>query len=181
MDTNTVPAAGEAVQLVYRPTTADLTEAIRARSSRTPAGRRRRRLYVGFAVLFLALAVLVTLARDGFQPLSVGLTAGALSFGVTPRLMHGLQARAFGALLERAGETRAVVDDTGVQVITADTATRIGWTAQPSYVETDLAFVMLSADKQSIGMTVLPKRGAAHPADIDRMRSIFDRNLTRVG
>ncbi|MGW0396091.1 YcxB family protein [Streptomyces sp. NPDC003042] len=180
MDTNTVPAADEAVRLVYRATTADLNDAVRARNSRTPAGRRRRWVYVGIAVPFLALSVLSALGSDGIQPVSVGLAAGALSIPVTALIFPRLQVRAFAELLEKAGEMRAVVDDSGVQLTTADTATRIGWAAQPAYAETDRAFVMLSADKQAVGMTVLPKRGAQAPADVDRLRAILDRNLRRL-
>lgn len=180
MDTNGVPALDESVRLVYRATTADLTEAVLARNSRTPTGRRRKWVCAALAAPFLALSVLFALWSDGVQPVSIGLAAGALSVPVTVMVFPRLQARAFAGLLEKTGEIRAAVDDSGVQVTTADTATRIGWTAQPLYTETDGLFVMLSADKQSVGMTVLPKRGVQDPADIDRLRSVLDRNLTRL-
>lgn len=180
MDMNGTPAVGAAVRLVYRPTTADIAEAVRARSNKTPLGRRMRWFYAGLAALLLALAALTVLARDGFQPLTAGLVAGGLSVPVTAGLVPRIQARAFGGLLEKVGEARTVVDESGVLVTTADTQTRIAWAAQPSYAETDLVFVLFSADKQAVGMTVLPKRGVQDPADVDRLRAILDRNLKRL-
>ncbi|WP_329299542.1 hypothetical protein OG410_14665 [Streptomyces sp. NBC_00659] len=42
------------------------------------------------------------------------------------------------------------------------------------------AFVMFSPDKNAVGFTVLPERAARTPEDVDRLRAILDRNLTRA-
>ncbi|MGR4879121.1 YcxB family protein [Streptomyces sp. LARHCF249] len=180
MDMGGEQVVGDAVRLVYRVTPDDMADALRARDRKTPAGRRRQRGYVWCAAGLLLLAVLTALGRDGVRPLSVGLVAGGATLGAFALFGPRIQARAFGGLLEKAGEVRTVVDDSGVLVTTADTQTRIGWTAQPSYAETDTAFVMLTADKQAVGMTCLPKRGAQDPADIERLRAVLDRNLKRL-
>lgn len=56
----------------------------------------------------------------------------------------------------------------------------IKWTVQPRHRETPEPFVLLSGDKKATGLTVLPKRGADHPGDGDRLRAVLDRNPTRV-
>ncbi|MET9883550.1 hypothetical protein ABZZ20_10440 [Streptomyces sp. NPDC006430] len=73
-----------------------------------------------------------------------------------------------------------MVDGSGLVVRTAAAETRTGWSAQPTYAETQDAFVMLSDDKASVSMTVLPKRGVRAPADVDRLRAILDANLRRL-
>ncbi|MCX4693443.1 YcxB family protein [Streptomyces sp. NBC_01408] len=180
MDMGGEQAVGEVVRLVYRVTPDDIADALRARDRKTPAGRRRQRGYVGCAAGLLLLAVLTALGREGVRPISFGLVAGAATLGAFALYGPRLQARAFGGMLEKVGEVLTVVDDSGVLATTADTQTRIGWSAQPAYAETDRAFVMLSADKQAVGMTCLPKRGAQDPADIDRLRAVLDRNLKRL-
>ncbi|MEU9803187.1 YcxB family protein [Streptomyces sp. NPDC051000] len=67
-----------------------------------------------------------------------------------------------------------------MHVTTADTRTHIGWAAQPRYTETAGMFLLLSDDKRAASMTMLPKRGARDPADIDRLRAVLDRNLRRI-
>ncbi|MCX5147816.1 YcxB family protein [Streptomyces sp. NPDC048550] len=174
MDGEQVP-----VRLVYRITTADVAQALRARDARVPAGRRKRTLTVGFGALLLGFGGLA-LMGDGplVKPL---VTAGAgLLMLVLALLGPQLTARAFAGLLAKAGETTAVVDATGLQVSTADTQTRINWAAQPLYTETADTFVTLSVAKRAVAMTILPKRGAADPADIDRLRAVLDRNLQRL-
>ncbi|MFD7837317.1 hypothetical protein [Streptomyces sp. NPDC059761] len=173
-------ADGPAVELVYRTTEADFARALRLRGSRTAPARLKKWLFPLVGTLCLIAAVLL-LTGDGRD---VARAAGFLVAGVflwvhgplTPRL----QARAFRGLLEKTGETRAVIDGSGVVLTATACDTRIGWAAQPTYGETDDLFVMLSDDKAAVSMTVLPKRGAQDPADIDRLRAILDANLRRL-
>ncbi|MFF3426518.1 YcxB family protein [Streptomyces sp. NPDC002602] len=183
MNTDTEPSAqpdGQAVELVYLLTRADIVRALRTRDAHTASGRRARWVFplgglmgVGFGALALAEGEGV-LGRPLFF-----LVAGAFLWAL---VLFGpqLQARAFGGLLEKAGEARVVVDASGVHVTTSDTRTHIGWAAQPRYTETDGMFLLLSDDKRAAAMTMLPKRGAQDPADIDRLRAVLDRNLRRI-
>ncbi|MBT2404325.1 MULTISPECIES: hypothetical protein [unclassified Streptomyces] len=189
MDTNiggeqAAPRSGHAVELVYLATQADLADALRARSVKTPAGRRLRWLYPVLGMLLLLLGLVVMVADGAVSARPVGFAAsGVVLWALTPfvpRFVCWLQARAFAGLLKKAGEARAVVDGSGVLVRTAATEMRIGWAAQPTYVETQGSFVMLSDDKGAVAMTVLPKRGVREPADVDRLRTILDLNLRRL-
>lgn len=135
------------VELVYVLTAQDVAGALRAREAGTPAGRRRRWLYPLVGTLGLVAGVVLGVAGDrpGQGPVLL-CAAGALLWCLKlfgPRL----QARAFGGLLRETGEIRTVVDGAGVLVATADTTTRIGWAAQPTFAETADAFVMLSDTK----------------------------------
>ncbi|MCX4543656.1 YcxB family protein [Streptomyces sp. NBC_01565] len=168
------------VELVYRTSTADVARALRARDAHTAAGRRRRWAIPVAGTFGLGVGVLEMVTDGAVTGPALGLVAaGALLWMITlfgPRL----QARAFRGLLEKAGETRAVVDGSGVLVATASSETRIGWAAQPTYAETADAFVMLSDDKGAVAMTVLPKRGIQAPADADGLRALLDANLRRL-
>ncbi|WP_327131965.1 hypothetical protein OG311_13230 [Streptomyces sp. NBC_01343] len=173
-------ADGPAVELVYRNTVNDFAGALRVRGARTGAARRKRWLFsiVGTLSLIGGVALLAGDERDIAR--AVGLLVGGVLLWVIGPLGPRLQARAFRGLLEKTGETRAVIDGAGVRLTATACDTRIGWAAQPTYAETDELFVMLSEDKRAVAMTVLPKRGAQSPADIDRLRAILDANLRRL-
>ncbi|MFD5409894.1 YcxB family protein [Streptomyces nojiriensis] len=168
------------VDLVYRTTTADIAQALRARDAHTAAGRRKRWAFPLAGTFGIGLGVLVMVTDGTVAGAPAGMmTAGVVLWVITlfgPRL----QARAFRGLLEKSGETRAVIDGSGALVTAAACEMRIAWAAQPRYVETADAFVMLSDDKQAVSMTVLPKRGIQAPADSDALRAILDRNLRRL-
>ncbi|MFJ7203157.1 YcxB family protein [Streptomyces sp. NPDC098789] len=171
--------AERSVELVYRPTTQDLAEALRARARHTGSGRFQRWLLLTAGLLITLVSGLSLFAKGPFDASRLlfpcaGLLMLALAF-YGPQLT----ARTMGGLLAKMGEARAVVGDAGVRVTTAGSETRIAWALQPTYVETPATFVMLSDDKRSVAMTVLPKRGVADPADLERLRAILDRNLRR--
>ncbi|THA50862.1 hypothetical protein [Streptomyces sp. A1136] len=172
-------AADQTVEFVYRTTTADIAEVLRARRARTTSGRRSRWVIPTVGTMTVLLAVLL-FRQGGHLPAAVGLLAGGVTLWVLTLLGPRLNARAFGALLEKAGETRAVIDDRGVHLVAATCDTHVRWVAQPTYVETEGVFALLSDTKGAVAFTVLPKRGAQDPADIDRLRAILDRNLRRI-
>ncbi|MBT2478240.1 hypothetical protein [Streptomyces sp. ISL-94] len=170
----------QAVRLVYRTTEADLARALRVRDGRTAAGRRKKWLFLTVGTLSLLGGVLLLTGDERTVSKAAGFLAGGAVLWCVALLGPRLQARAFRGLLEKTGETRAVVDGTGVRMTTATAECRIGWAAQPTYAETDTLFLMLSDDKGAVAMTVLPKRGVQDPVDVDRLRAILDRNLKRL-
>ncbi|MFK0253380.1 hypothetical protein [Streptomyces sp. NPDC090445] len=174
------PEAREtAVELVYEVTTADLAQAIHVRNTATPELRRQRRLVplIGIVLTVVGGAALAA-GQSGHKSLAM-LAGGLVLCGLAlcgPRL----QARAFAGLLAKAGETRTRVDGTGIQVATARSSTLLQWGAQPAYAETADTFVLLDAAKGAAAMTVIPKRGAREPGDVDRLRAALDGRLRRL-
>ncbi|MFD9574444.1 YcxB family protein [Streptomyces sp. NPDC059982] len=170
---------GGSVELVYRLTPQDVAYGLDARARATRAGRRARRLLVAIGVL-LPLGGALDLWKGERPATGAVMVALGAAAWLLRRYGTRLTARGFTGLLAKAGEMRTTVDDTGIRLVAADSDTRVGWRLQPRYVETEHVFVMLSEDRRAVGLTVLPKRAATDPADIDRIRSIFDRNLTRA-
>ncbi|WP_405425153.1 YcxB family protein [Streptomyces erythrochromogenes] len=168
------------VELVYRTTTTDIAQALRARDSHTAAGRRRRWAYPLAGTFGIGIGVLVMVAGGGVADVPLMLVTIGMGLWGTALFGPRLQARAVRGMLEKSGETRAVVDGSGVLVVLDAFESRVGWAAQPRYVETDDAFVMLSDDKQAVSMTVLPKRGIRAPGDVDRLRAVLDAHLRRL-
>ncbi|MEU9864039.1 YcxB family protein [Streptomyces sp. NPDC047971] len=170
-----------AVELVYVPTRAEVTEAVRVRMRHSPTGRRLRWLLPGTGVLAF-LIVAWELAGPGEPELSKvflfgGLGAFVLVLGpLVPRLTG----RQMYGLVEPQGEVRAVVDDDGVTWTTGVSETTSRWAMLPLYVETPSLFVLLSADKAGVGVAALPKRGVASPADLERLRAVLERRVKPV-
>ncbi|MFJ8018042.1 YcxB family protein [Streptomyces sp. NPDC096339] len=179
----TTAAEAAAVELVYRPTPADVAAGIRARWRFAPSARRQRWTLPLLAVILFAMAANkmqhgMTLGDRGvYLQLVIGTTLLAMLF-LAPRL--GAR-RVHKALVEKQGEFRAVVTETGATVGSTSFSQSLTWAMVPRYTETPEAFVLLSADKYGAGITVLPKRGAQDPADVDRLRTLLDRHIERVG
>nr|WTB31107.1 YcxB family protein [Streptomyces sp. NBC_00830] len=167
-----------AVELRYRPVLQDYSAALRARNRISAAGRRQRVLGAVAAVCGVASAVL-TLVADGDVPLP--LLVALLLCGPALLMSPWLMARQLFRFVARQGEFRVRVEESGVTVATDNSTTVVAWRAQPRYVETDDLFVLLSDDKNAVGVTVIAKRGAQDPSDVDRLREIFDRRLKRAG
>ncbi|MET8418124.1 YcxB family protein [Streptomyces sp. NPDC005134] len=70
--------------------------------------------------------------------------------------------------------------DAGVRLTSRDSETTYRWPMITRYAE-DTLFVLMTHDKHSVGIIVLPKRGSAKPADVDRLLAILDRNAQRRG
>ncbi|MEU6219280.1 YcxB family protein [Streptomyces sp. NPDC047022] len=169
-------AAQESVELLYQPTVKDFTSALRARRSVSRAGRRQKWVLCG---VFVALVLEVVAVLNGAHP-PVFFFIWVVLMGVLIPLTPWLQARQFQRLAEPKGTFRITVTDTGLVLANDNTTTAVNWAAQPRYKETNSEFVMVSADKNALSFTILPKRGAQSPADVDRLRAILDRNLTRL-
>ncbi|MFJ3924114.1 YcxB family protein [Streptomyces sp. NPDC090022] len=171
---------GRSVELVYRTTAADVAAALRTRAGHTPAGRRQRLRLTVLGVVMPMLTALLAQSEGAFAAPVV--VCGLVTLVVWALMGFGpeLQARALAPALAGAGETRTLVDDSGLCIATAGTRTRIAWSAQPAYVETDDLFLMLSDDPRGVRMTILPKRGAPDAADVEQLRTLLYRNLKRL-
>lgn len=176
-----VQGTGQAVELVYQLTAADLKVALRARMLGTPSGRRTRRLLLVSGVMgILCTTALATMPGRTDTARLVGLSVGTVLAFAGLFLLPRLQARQLHRMVAQQGEFRAVADDTGVRLSTRDTDGTSTWQMFPRYSETPELFVLLTADKNSIGLMVLPKRGTSDPANVERLRAILDRHLQRV-
>ncbi|MEU9477746.1 YcxB family protein [Streptomyces sp. NPDC048191] len=170
-------AVQEVVELRYRPEVADLTSALRARLRVSRVGRVHR--WMPYVTGFFALVEIVSLAR-GDKHFSPGVLVSMVVATAALALSPWLQARAFQRLAEQRGVFRATVTESGVSVATDHTTASAAWAAQPRYRETARVFVLFSADKNATTFTTLPKSGLSGPADVDRLRAILDRHLSRV-
>nr|WSW69329.1 hypothetical protein OG461_25785 [Streptomyces sp. NBC_00995] len=170
-------AVHAAVELRYEPELRDYTAALRARA-RASVGARRQRILMGAAAGCLVVATALSLARGADVP--VWLPVALVFCGSLLFLGPWLTARQLFRFVRRQGEFRVRVDETGVSVDTDHSSTVVRWQAQPRYVETADLFVMLSDDRNATALTVMAKRGARTGSDVDRLRAIFDRHLTKV-
>ncbi|OKH98858.1 hypothetical protein A6A06_24870 [Streptomyces sp. CB02923] len=163
--------------MAYRATIEDFREALRARMRATRAGRRVRRLMTLIAVLLLAFATASWLLNGTVDiPLMAMPTVLLLVMLSAPRM----QARQFYRLADAGGACRTVVDESGITVTNQQQSSALAWRAMARYTETPRVFVLFSGDKNASSLTILPKRGAPGPGDVDRLRTLFDQHLTRA-
>ncbi|MFE1287030.1 hypothetical protein [Streptomyces sp. NPDC058751] len=168
----------DAVELEYRPTAEDFTSAVRALMR---VGRESRKWFWWFVYFVVASFVSAAISWSEGHMTSVAIRLGGLpvflciAWSVPVSWARRLQREA-----EPHGTSRVTVTNTGV-IVTTDRSTKVReWAAQPRYRETRGVFVVLGPDKSIDGMTLLPKRAVRTPEDVDRLRAILDRNLTRV-
>ncbi|MFJ8852257.1 YcxB family protein [Streptomyces sp. NPDC102437] len=165
------------VELEYQPTTADFAEALNARAKISTSGRMQRKLLILMPVLAVLMGITVASGRKGpGAPVWVGIVFVMLAVILTPWL-QGRQLYRFAA---RQGTCRTVVRETGIEVATDHSTMTVGWAMVPRYRETPQLFVLFSGDKQATGITMLPKRGVRGQDDLDRLRSVLDRNVRRL-
>ncbi|MGW2559933.1 YcxB family protein [Streptomyces sp. NPDC001514] len=171
---------GQAVELVYRPTADDVNQALRARLKRSLGWRFAWVMGVFCAVIVALLILLLLLTGRGLGAMPPAVWVVMIVFPLTLWGTPRLQARAVAKHAEQQGEFRVAVDDTGILIATDNNSARYGWQSWGRYAETDGVFVLLSPDRAAIGMMVLPKRGVTGPADVDRLRVLLDRHVTRM-
>lgn len=168
-----------AVELHYGPARRDVREVLRWRAVRAPAGRRQ-------ALLWLVLVPLVPAAlivgQHGRETSPVGLAfaagvgsaLGALCLGLD---LYRLARRMYRWAAEHP-EYRCVVTERGLSNHRPDgTVAAYEWDRYRGWTETRNLFVFVFAGG-TLGW--LPKRAAAVPEDIDRIRAVLDRNLRRL-
>ncbi|MER6977393.1 hypothetical protein [Streptomyces carpinensis] len=162
----------DAVELVYRPTRADIRAGVAVRE-------RRRRLHLvrwGFVVVFAALGVQAA-ASEEMSVLSVvtALFCAAVIWS-TPHLQahHALRTVSW------QGEYRTAVTGTGITAETAHVTLLQRSSVFRGYRETRDHVVMLSRDPNILLVEVLPKRGLRSPQDAARLRALLEEHLPRV-
>lgn len=78
------------------------------------------------------------------------------------------------------GDYRTTVTDAGITTVTEHVTLTQRWSVFRGYRESRDHLVVLSRDPNILLVEVLPKRGAADPADVDRLRALLGRHLPRV-
>jgi hypothetical protein len=162
----------DCVELVYRPTRADLRAGVMVRE-------RRRRLHLvrwGLVVVFLALAVQAAAAED----MSVISVVTAVFCAVVIWSVPRLQAHHALRTVSWQGEYRTAVTGSGVTAETEYATLQQRWPVFRGYRETRDHMVMLSRDANILLVEVLPKRGLRSEEEVDRLRGLLDQHLSRV-
>ncbi|MCF1598143.1 YcxB family protein [Streptomyces muensis] len=160
----------DTVELAYRPSRSDLLRAVLVRERI----RRLNLLRWLFAALFALLTVLQ--AMSGW---TLSVVLGGFCAIVIWGIPH-LQAHHALRTVGWQGDYRVTVTDTGVTTVTDHVTLTQRWSVFRGYRETRDHVVLLSRDPNILLVEVLPKRGAAGPADIDRLRALLGRHLPRV-
>jgi hypothetical protein len=166
---------------MYLPVLADAVGAIRARAKATPSGRLQNGILLACGLLMLGALALNLFGPKGPSLGGTVFCVAALAFFLGLYLLvPGLQGQQVHRMYATQGEFRVVVDNDGVRQFSRDLDMTYRWPALPRYTETDELFVLLTGDRHGVGMAILPKRGTTSPADIDRLRTILDGNITRL-
>ncbi|MFF8379388.1 YcxB family protein [Streptomyces sp. NPDC015661] len=170
-------ARDAAVAFVYTPTEADYRSAVRRFSFGTLSG---------LAGLLVPVAVGVALAsfyawRRGFTPAAatvVGVCVLVATGVIIWRSLARVASEQYSGTADY-GTCTTVVDGDGMTTTGGGLDSRIDWQAFPRYIETDELFVFMP--RRLRVYFVLPKRGAADPADVDRVRAaLVAANLHRL-
>ncbi|MEV5610183.1 YcxB family protein [Streptomyces sp. NPDC052225] len=166
-------AAGEPVELEYRPTLRQYEEAGRAR--RAASGREGK---AGGGALSVAVIAVLTVVRDPglasavLASMAIGALVGV--FVVRPRReASDLHDRAV-----RRGGHRATIDADGVTVEHELGSERFTWDGLLSYRETDGLFVLFD-DEEATRAVLLPKDRLSAP-ETDRLRTYLDGHLQQA-
>ena len=166
------------VVLEYEQQRADLVEAIRLIQRKR--GMASFVYRPGFLVPFGLLGVAeLALGLSGGRG-NPGLGAAFVVYAVLMPLVPRLHARAALKANQHQGALRVTVDDEGVRMAGAHAESHAAWGSYGSYAEGKRVFILRSPAKGARFAAVLVKRGAKDPADLDRLRALLDRHLTRV-
>ncbi|WP_328427768.1 YcxB family protein [Streptomyces sp. NBC_00443] len=160
----------DAVELAYRPSRGDLLNAVLVRER----VRRLNLLRWGLVALFALLTV-----AQAISGWSSGVVLGALCAVMIWGIPH-LQAHHGLRTVSWQGDYRTTVTDAGITTVTEHVTLTQRWSVFRGYRESRDHLVVLSRDPNILLVEVLPKRGAADPADVDRLRALLGRHLPRV-
>ncbi|UXY27444.1 hypothetical protein [Streptomyces sp. HUAS TT20] len=165
------------VVLEYELQHADLVDAVRLILRKRKSGFVYR-LPVVLAFALVGVAQIVLQAWTGRPDfLSVFLT---LYVAVALYFLPHLSARRLLKANAHQGRLRLTVDEEGLRMVGAQADLRTTWRNYGSYAENDRVFVLRSPDRGGRCANVLVKRGAADPADIDRLRTLIGHHLPKV-
>ncbi|MFV0136098.1 YcxB family protein [Streptomyces sp. HMX87] len=161
----------DVVELVFRPTRADILTGIRTRD-------RVRRLAVlrGALVALFAVAVVVGAVKGAAWLSLVLYTVCGVVIWCTPRF----QANHVLRTVSWQGDYRATVTTGGVTVETEHTVLTQRWSVFRGHRETRDHLVLLSRDPSILVIAVLPKRGLGAESDLTRLRDLLAAHLPRV-
>ncbi|MYQ46539.1 hypothetical protein GTW40_15995 [Streptomyces sp. SID4985] len=168
---------GDVVELTYRLEAADHTSALEARLRVSRLGLLFR--WVPLVVGCVAVAQIALYIAGVKEHVSLSASIMMLFLSVVLPLSPRLAGRRIAQYSARQGVLRATVTETGVTLASDTTNLTITWQAQPRYRETPRLFVLISGDGNATGFTPLPKHGLPDRADVDRLRALLDRHLTR--
>ncbi|MEU6240965.1 YcxB family protein [Streptomyces sp. NPDC047024] len=169
--------AGDVVELTYRLEAADFTSALEARLRVSRLGWLFR--WVPVVVGCVAAAQIALRIAGVKEHVSLSASIMMLLIAVTLPFSFRLAGRRIARYSERRGILRATVTEAGVTLVSDTTSLTVTWQAQPRYRETPRLFVLISGDGNATGFTPLPKHGLPDRADVDRLRALLDRHLTR--
>ncbi|MFF9850341.1 YcxB family protein [Streptomyces litmocidini] len=160
------------VELVYRPTRADILTGVLVRE-------RLRRLHLvrwGFVALFAAGALLtLTAPRASATSAALAVLCAVLIWSM-PRFQahHALRTVSW------QGEYRTSVSESGLTAETAHVSLLQRWSVFRGYRETRDHLVLLSRDPNVLLVEVLPLRGLRVPEDAERLRALVGERLPRL-
>ncbi|MFE9859014.1 YcxB family protein [Streptomyces sp. NPDC005780] len=163
-----------AVQVVYRPRSADTLVGLRVRGRIKRTGLLLRGV---FLTLWVGQWLLPTVGRGRVDLVSTVL------FLFVVLIVCGyphLQAASVQRLVGWQGEYRAAVSPAGITCQTDHSTLVLKWTVFQGYRETAGHFVLLSRDPNVMYLGVLPKRGVHEAEGLDRLRAILDQHTPRV-
>ncbi|MEU0401333.1 YcxB family protein [Streptomyces sp. NPDC006197] len=162
----------DGVELVYRPTRADILTGVLVRE-------RLRRLHLfrwGLVALFAAGALLTLTARRTSATSVVLAVFCAVLIWAMPRL----QAHHVLRTVSWQGEYRTSVSESGLTAETAHVSLLQRWSVFRGYRETRDHLVLFSRDPNILLVEVLPLRGLRTPEDAERLRALVGEHLPRV-
>ncbi|MDX2729748.1 MULTISPECIES: YcxB family protein [Streptomyces] len=163
-----------AVQLVYRPQSADTLVGLRVRERIKRTGLLLRGV---FLTLWVGQWLLSTVGRGSFDVVSTVLFLFViLVVWGYPRL----QAANVQRIIGWQGEYRATVSPAGITCRTDHSTLVQKWSVFQGYRETAGHFVLLSRDPNIMYLGVLPKRGVHDAEGLDRLRAVLDQHTTRM-
>ncbi|MET8331323.1 YcxB family protein [Streptomyces sp. NPDC005181] len=163
-----------AVQLVYRPQSADTLTGLRVRERIKRTGLLLRGVFVA---LWVGQWLVSAVGRGSIDVISTALFLFVvLVVWGYPRL----QAAHVQRIIGWQGEYRATVSPAGITCRSDHSTLVQKWSVFQGYRETAGHFVLLSRDPNIMCLDVLPVRGVHETGDLDRLRAILDQHTTRV-
>jgi hypothetical protein len=173
-ETSDVVDQQTAVQLVYRPQSADTLVGLRVRARIKRIGLLLRGV---FLTLWVGQWLLSAVGRGSVDVVSTVLVLFVvLVVWGYPRL----QAANVQRIVGWQGEYRATVSPAGITCRSDHSTLVQKWSVFQGYRETAGHFVLLSRDPNIMWVGVLPKRGVHEAGDLDRLRAILDQHTGRM-
>ena len=165
-------SGGGFVALRHDPSVQDYLAALKVRLKAVPRVRNQRLWLYAYG---LGLGILPSgILTSGHSADPVGLAIALSWILFVTAVMPRIQARSFRNVAAARGESRIVVDGSGVRVKWAHESSGVSWPAIYRYAETKQFFVLLSRDKYATSPILLP-RWDEHGRDVsETLRDLLD-------